>query len=104
IAAVRRAIEEGDVLVNSKARSSGWRVRAGDRISVALSEHRHRELAAESIALEILYQDQYIIAINKPPMMLSHPSTHERGGTLINALLYYLQKQGEPSPRPALVH
>jgi 23S rRNA pseudouridine1911/1915/1917 synthase len=107
IAAVRRAIEEGSVLVNGTSRTAGWRLRSGDKVSVELEEHLHRALESEPIDLEVLYEDDYIIAINKPPSMLSHPSTRERKGTLINALLYYLKERGKlggANPWPALVH
>lgn len=104
IAAVRRAIEAGDARVNGQARSSGWRLRTGDQVWADLSSHRHRILAAEAIPLEILFEDEHLIAVNKPPFMLSHPSTKERTGTLINALLHYMLGQGIANPRPSLVH
>jgi 23S rRNA pseudouridine1911/1915/1917 synthase len=107
LAAVRRAIEEGSVLVNRVSRTAGWRLKAGDQISVEMAEHLHRALEAEPIKLNIIYEDDYIIAINKPPFMLSHPSTRERKGTLINALLYYLnENESQKKARlwPALVH
>jgi 23S rRNA pseudouridine1911/1915/1917 synthase len=52
----------------------------------------------------VLYTDPDFLVVNKPALMLSHPTPKERTGTLINALLYYLQQQGEKNPRPALVH
>ena len=104
IAAIRRAIEAGNVLVNNLHRSSGWRVRVNDQISVKLSSHRHLEIQAENVGLEILYEDEFLIVVNKPPGMISHPSRHERTGTLLNALLYHSLKQGEKNPRLGLVH
>ncbi|MEW6733589.1 MAG: RluA family pseudouridine synthase [Acidobacteriota bacterium] len=107
LGAVRRAIEAGDVLVNGQHRSSGWRLRAGNRVTVELSSHLHRALVAEPIPLDILYEDDHIIAVNKPPSMLSHPSLRERRGSLINALIYHFQQHQQAdksTPWPALVH
>lgn len=107
IAAIRKAIKSGDVLVNGKERSSGWRVRVDDIVSLRLQKHLHRALESEDLELQILFEDAQIIAVNKPPSMLSHPSTKERTGTLINALLHYFKKSTPPGsspPRPSLVH
>jgi 23S rRNA pseudouridine1911/1915/1917 synthase len=107
VAAIRRAIEEGDILVNERSRSAGWRLKTGDKVRADLEEHRHRALEAENIPLEILFEDEYIVLVNKPPSMLSHPSKKERAGTLINALIYHFNKKAEPGgsvPWPALVH
>ena len=102
--AIRVAISQGAVLVNNRHRSSGWRVRADDQVLVKLTDYRHLELEAEAIELEILYEDEFIIAVNKPPRMLSHPSRYERSGTLLNALLHHSLSQGEKNPRLGLVH
>ncbi|MBL8151923.1 MAG: hypothetical protein JNN15_18525, partial [Blastocatellia bacterium] len=96
IAAIRKAIKSGDVLVNGKERSSGWRVRVDDIVSLRLQKHLHRALESEDLELQILFEDAQIIAVNKPPSMLSHPSTKERTGTLINALLHYFKKSTPP--------
>lgn len=102
--AIRVAISLGNVLVNSRQRSSGWRLRPSDQVSVKLNDIQHLELEAEEIHLDILYEDEVIIVVNKPPRMLSHPSRYERNGTLLNALLYHSFKQGEKTPRLGLVH
>ncbi len=104
IAAIRQAIFLKDVLVNGRHRSAGWKVRPADQILVNLEAHRHRELAAEAIELDILYEDEYLLVVNKPPFMLSHPTRWERQGTLLNALLYHSLKNGEKNPRLGLVN
>jgi 23S rRNA pseudouridine1911/1915/1917 synthase len=104
MAAVRRAIEVGHVKVNGHLRSSGWRVRLHDQVVTMLAAHRHRTLVAEANTLAVLYTDPDFLVVNKPAMMLSHPTPKERTGTLINSLLHYLREQGEKNPRPALVH
>lgn len=105
IAAIRRAIEEGDIEVNGRKRSAGWRVRKGDRITLLLTDHLSFSIAPEEIPLEILYEDEHLLAVNKPAGLLSHPSPKERAGTLINALLWrFAQDPKERLSRPLLVH
>ncbi len=104
IAAIRLAIIAGDVLVNGIHRSSGWRIKVNDQISIKMDNHLHCKLEAEDISLDILYEDEYIVVVNKPPGMLSHPSRYERGGTLLNGLIYHSLKRGEKHPRLALIH
>lgn len=105
IAAIRRAIEEGDILVNGHRRSSGWRIRRGDKVDIQLTDHLHLGLVPEEIALDVLYEDEHLLAINKPPGLLSHPSPRERTGTLINALLWrFAHNPADRLCRPILVH
>jgi 23S rRNA pseudouridine1911/1915/1917 synthase len=104
IAAIRQAIFLKDVLVNGRHRSAGWKVRPNDQILVKLEAHRHRELTAEDIELDIVYEDEYLLVVNKPAFMLSHPTRWERSGTLLNALLHHSLKNGEKSPRLGLVN
>lgn len=104
IGAIRVAISLGDVLVNNRHRSSGWRLRPNDQVCAKLNNYSHLELEPENIPIEILYEDEFIIAVNKPPKMLSHPSRYERSATLLNALLYHSFNQGEKTHRLGLVH
>jgi 23S rRNA pseudouridine1911/1915/1917 synthase len=102
--AIRVAIALGNVLVNDRHRSAGWKLRTNDTIRVKLDDYQHFELEAENIPLNILYEDEVVIAVNKPPRMLSHPTRYERKGTLLNALLYHFISQGKKAPRLGLVH
>lgn len=104
IAAIRLAIIAGDVLVNDRHRSSGWRIKTNDSISIKLDNHLHCKLEAQDVNLDILYEDEYMIVVNKPPGMLSHPTRYERSGTLLNGLIYHSLKQGDKYPRLALIH
>lgn len=107
ISAIRKAIEDGNVRINSKVQTAGWRLRPGDKVTVKLEGYRGQALEAENVPLEVLYEDAFLIAVNKPPDMLSHPSVKERSGTLLNALLgYYQQKKDVEALRmwPALAH
>ncbi|OYT70133.1 MAG: RluA family pseudouridine synthase [Chloracidobacterium sp. CP2_5A] len=87
VAAIRRAVAEGRILVNARPRTAGWRLRAGDRVAWRLAAARDVAVPPEAFALPTLYEDEFILAIAKPPGMLSHPTPKERAGTLLNALL-----------------
>lgn len=86
---ISAAIADGLVTVDARPAKAGQRLRAGERIVV---HRRLREepgtVAAEAIALEILYEDEHVIAINKPPGMVVHPAVGNRRGTLVNAILH----------------
>ncbi|MBX7222382.1 MAG: RluA family pseudouridine synthase [Blastocatellia bacterium] len=107
LGAIRQAVEHGDVKVNGLVKSAGWRLRVGDKIRFNLDPYLHRALVPEAVELEILYEDEWLIAVNKPPDMLSHPSVKERTGTLLNALLGYFEQKPERKTShiwPALAH
>ncbi len=68
-------------------------VRGGDYISLDISETTYIE--PEHIDIEVLYEDADVIVINKPPFMVVHPTKKHRDGTLLNAVIYYLNQKGE---------
>ncbi|MCS7081152.1 MAG: RluA family pseudouridine synthase [Chloracidobacterium sp.] len=102
VAAIRRAVAEGQILVNSRPRTAGWRLRTGDRVAWRLTAARSVAVPPEAVALPTLYEDDFILAVAKPPGMLSHPTPKERTGTLINALLAHPAFGG--GDRPMLLH
>ncbi|MCS6885708.1 MAG: RluA family pseudouridine synthase [Acidobacteriota bacterium] len=103
-AAIRQAIQAGEILVNGQRRSCGWRVRKGDSVTIDLRTRQNYGLVAEQVDLEVLYEDEYLIAVSKSAGMLSHPSAKQRNATLINALLGYFARTGDRISRPLLVH
>ena len=104
---IQAATKSGNILVAEKAIKSNYRVRPGDVISIVLPKAREiPELAAENIPLEIIYEDEFLIIVNKKAGMVVHPSPGHYSGTLVNALLYHVSNlpvKGEQS-RPGLVH
>ena len=88
---IQKLIEAGDVLINGTAASRvAWRVQGGDELRIRVAEPARRERPkAESIALEILYEDDDLLAVNKPAGLVVHPSYRNTTGTLINGLLQY---------------
>ncbi len=85
---------EQALLVNGVAQRTNFPVRAGDRITVLLHEPAPNYPAEEG-ALRILYEDELLIAVDKPPGLLVHPSASRNTGTLANRLLGYYRAQGQ---------
>jgi len=88
-AQVQRLIKSAAVTVNDKTCKPAFRVEVGDRIAVVLPDEVERAVAPESIPLDIVYEDDVLIVINKPAGMVVHPAYGHTTGTLVNALLAY---------------
>ncbi len=104
---VQKGIEIGSVLVNDKVIKSNYQVKPGDVITVVLpNPPRNPELIAENIPIEIVFEDDQIILVNKAAGMVVHPGYNNYTGTLVNALLYHFKGLPEYSDemRPGLVH
>jgi 23S rRNA pseudouridine1911/1915/1917 synthase len=103
---LRRVIGAGGVKVNGDGTKVAYRLSEGDRVSVVLPEMPPAGPNPEQIALDVLYEDEHIIAVNKPPAMVVHPARGHWSGTLASALAYHfktLSKAGG-STRPGIVH
>jgi 23S rRNA pseudouridine1911/1915/1917 synthase len=99
-------LKNGLVLVNGKAEPARYRVLPGDSITLKVPPPEPSHLAAEALPLEIIFEDQDILVVNKPPGLVVHPGAGHRQGTLLNALLAHcpeLTDIGDVS-RPGLVH
>ena len=101
---LRRAIAEGDALVNGMAAVKGMRLQPGDRVSLTIAADERSSATPEPIGLDILYEDPELIVVNKPTGLLVHPSRTEKSGTLTNALAYHFLQTGEVTIRPGLLH
>ena len=102
-----KLIEEKNVLVNQKEASKKYTVKENDIIEIILPEVKKIEAKAEDIPLDIVYEDEHLLVINKPSGMVVHPAVGNYEGTLVNALLYYCKDElsginGEQ--RPGIVH
>ena len=107
---VQQAIDGGRVLVNNKITSANYKIRPGDNI-VCFSDKQAvgEEIIPEKMPLNIFYEDEEILIINKPPGLVVHPASGNYSGTLINGVAYYLQENNkkiseETLPRFGLVH
>ncbi|MCS7000976.1 MAG: RluA family pseudouridine synthase [Candidatus Kapabacteria bacterium] len=87
---VQEAIEAGMISVNGRAAKASYRVQPGDRIVCRLLRRPPIELLPEPIPLDILFEDEDVLVINKPAGMVVHPAHGNRTGTLVNAVLYHL--------------
>ena len=88
---IQSEIKKGSVLVNSKTVKPSYSVKEGDEIVVEIPENVIK-IEPENIPLNIIWEDENMLVVNKPSGMLTHPTTIETTGTLVNALLY---KYGE---------
>lgn len=97
-------IAAGRVLVNDRPPDRpAWRVAAGDRVRVDLPAARVRSRPqAEPVPLEVLYEDDDLVALNKPAGIVVHPSYRHASGTLLNGLLWHARERGE-AHEPSLV-
>jgi 23S rRNA pseudouridine1911/1915/1917 synthase len=103
---LQRAIDDGDVLVNNRVVKPSYRLRRGDEVEVDLPEPPPVELLPEAIPLNVVYEDDDLVVIDKPAGMVVHPGAGVQSGTLANALLYHFnQLSGSPGTvRPGIVH
>lgn len=103
---IKRLIEEGKVLVNGRPVKPSLPVRGGEEIRVFIPPPREISLKPEPIPLDILYEDEYLIVVNKPAGMVVHPGAGVYSGTLVNALLYHCKDLSGVGGylRPGIVH
>lgn len=107
---VQKSIDSGLVLVNNKQVSSNYKIKPTDEIVVySNKEVQGEEIVPENIPLNIFYEDDDIMIINKPAGLVVHPGSGNYNGTLINGVAYYLQQKNkditeETLPRFGLVH
>jgi len=105
---IQAAADAGNILVNGEAVKSSYKVKPGDIVSILLPHPpRSLEILPENIPLNIVYEDDSLIVINKPAGMVVHPAHGNYDGTLVNALMYHLKDNplfASGSERPGLVH
>lgn len=102
----QRLIKGGYVLVNGRAVKPSTDISGGDLVHLELPPPPKREIIPENIPLDILYEDDYFVVINKPAAMIVHPARGNWGGTLVNALTWHFQQlSGVNGPeRPGILH
>jgi 23S rRNA pseudouridine1911/1915/1917 synthase len=103
---LKKLIDEGRVLLNDKKAKAGAEVKTGDRVVLEIPEVSEYSVKAENIPIEILYQDDDFAIVNKPQGMTVHVGNGNVEGTLVNALLYALDKLSGIGGvlRPGIVH
>ncbi|MBE6800737.1 MAG: RluA family pseudouridine synthase [Ruminococcaceae bacterium] len=87
--AVQQLIDDGNILVNGVAVNKKYSVKKNDVVTVLLPELKELSIEAENIPLDIVYEDEHLLVVNKPKGMVVHPAAGNYNGTLVNALLYH---------------
>lgn len=103
---IKRLADSGLILVNGKQTKAGYKLRAGDVVSVEVPPEPEQVLKPQPIPLEIIYEDEDLAVISKPKGLVVHPGAGNLSETLVNALLYHfedLSEEGGPD-RPGIVH
>jgi 23S rRNA pseudouridine1911/1915/1917 synthase len=102
---LRDVIKSGQCEVNGRIENKGKRISRGDFVEIELEPERESAMLPQEIPLDIVYEDDELIVINKAAGMLVHPTNREKSGTILNALSFYLnRKPRERVLRPGLVH
>lgn len=103
----QKLIKEGQVLVNDTAQKANYRLKVEDIVTMTIPDAVETPIVPENIPLDILYEDEDILVVNKPKGMVVHPSAGHYSGTLVNAIMYHCKDSlsginGEV--RPGIVH
>lgn len=111
---LQRLIDEGGVLVNARLPKASTQVRAGDVIEVVVPEPPATNIVPEDIPLEVMYEDEHLIVLNKQPDIIVHPARSHLKGTMLSALAFHfahrsgsgggLSGLGKEEARPGVVH
>lgn len=105
--ALQKAIRSGDVSVNGRQEKSSYKVMRDDTITMNIAPVKEPDILPENIPLDIVYEDEDIIVVNKPKQMVVHPAAGHYSGTLVNALLYHCKASLSGINgvmRPGIVH
>ena len=86
---IQKILDDGEVTVNLKVVSKGYKLSAGDEVSFVPPEPVEIEAKPENIPLDVVYEDDDLLVVNKPRGMVVHPAAGNYNGTLVNALLYH---------------
>ena len=87
--AASRLIEDGTVTVGEKSVKKNYKLADGDRITVLIDDPKPVDITPEDIPLDIVYEDEHLLVVNKPKGMVVHPAPGNDCGTLVNALMYH---------------
>lgn len=104
---LQKLIDDGSITVNEKTIKSSYKIKIDDQIRVVLPDNQIPDIKPENIPLDILYEDNDIIVVNKPKGMVIHPSAGHYEGTLVNALMYHCKDNLSGINgvlRPGIVH
>lgn len=103
---IQKLIKDHCVAVNQKPVKASYRLLVGDKVEITFPEITKPDIIPEDISLDILYEDEDILVINKPKQMVVHPAPGHFSGTLVNALMYHCSGLSgiNGTMRPGIVH
>lgn len=103
---IQQWLKDQNITVNGEITRSNYKVKENDEISIIVPEPEELDVLAEDIPIEIVYQDDDVLVVNKPQGMVVHPSAGHQHGTLVNALLYHIKDLSSINGiiRPGIVH
>ena len=103
---IQRMIKNGDILVNDKKIKNSYLLNVNDKIYINDDYEEEVDIVPENIPLDIVYEDDYLLVVNKPSGMVVHPAPGNYSGTLVNALMYHCNKLSSINGdiRPGIVH
>lgn len=103
---MQKLLEEGRAVKGAKVLKANYKLRLGDEITVTLPEPQLLDVQPENIPLDIIYEDDDVVVVNKPRGMVVHPAAGNYSGTLVNALLYHCKNLSGINGviRPGIVH
>lgn len=85
--AIQRLLDEGNILVNGKTTKASYKTKLGDEITIKKEPPKKVNIVAQDIPIEVLYEDEDIIVVNKPKGIVVHPANGNPDGTLVNAIM-----------------
>lgn len=92
---IKRVAVENRALVNGKAAMMNLRVKTGDKVTVLLDREEKQDIVPEKMDLDIVYEDEDILVLNKKPFMVVHPTKSHQSGTLANGVINYFRECGK---------
>lgn len=101
---VQKLIKDGNVLVNGQSVNVSYKVKIGDVIEYSLDLNEETDITPEDIPIDIVYEDDDLLVINKASGIVVHPAPGHYTGTLVNALLYRFNLNSGEANRPGIVH
>ncbi|KMT22736.1 RluA family pseudouridine synthase [Clostridium cylindrosporum] len=92
---IRKSLREQRVIVNREAKRARYILQEGDELIVKMGSGETQDIAPENISIDVVYEDEDILVVNKPPFMVVHPTRSHQSGTLANAVTYYFRNRGD---------
>ena len=101
---IQKLIKNNSILVNDKNTKSSYLIKTGDIITITDVKEESSNIEPEDIKLDIVYEDEYLLVVNKPSGMVVHPGCGNKNHTLVNALMHHSKLSNLDNIRPGIVH